>query len=170
MSKANSTTGPVRTISKGKRHRIASYFRSKGIRYSHGELTLAVPHESFFRSKSEEINDEDLRYYTTERCIEAGEEYDPEPKWLKLESELGAEVGDDRSSGHGSGVEECSSCKYTSPAVVRLKFIHPPRGGYAPDVGGSYGDVGDGLVGPGVPGESSEEQLERSQAGRDCHH
>ena len=150
MPETNSTTGPIRTISKGKRHSIASYFRSKGIRYSCGELTLAVPHESFFRSKSEEIDDEDVRYYHTERCIEAGEEYDPELKWLDLESESGAEVNDDRSSGHGSGVEECSSGKYASPAVVHIKFIHPSGGGFAPDVGGSYSDVGDSLIGPGA--------------------
>ena len=61
---------------------------------------MAVPHESFFRSKSEEIDEEDLQYYTTERCIEAGEEYNPELKWLESESELGAEVGDDRCQGH----------------------------------------------------------------------
>ena len=165
MSSAGSATGPVRTISKGKRHRIASYFCSKGIRYSHGELTLAVPHESFFRSKSEEIDEEDLQYYHTERCIEAGEEYNPELKWLESESESGAEVGDDRSSGHGSGVEECSSSEYASPAIVRIEFVRPSGGGYAPDVGGSFGDVGGSLVGPGVPGGSSEEYLERSQAG-----
>ena len=170
MPKAGSSTGPVRTISKGKRHRIASYFRSKGIRYSHGELTLAVPHESFFRSKSEEIDEEDLQYYTTERCIEAGEEYDPELKWLKSESESCAEVDDDRSSGRGSGVEECSSGEYASPAIVRLKFVCPSGRGYVPDVGGGDENVGDGLVGPGVPGGSSEEHLERSQAGRDRHH
>ena len=29
------------------------------------------------RSKSEEIDEEDVQYYHTERCIEAGEEYDP---------------------------------------------------------------------------------------------
>ena len=78
-----------------------------------------------FRSKSEEIDSENVRYYHTERCIEAGEEYDPELKWLKSESELGAEVGDDRSSGRGSGVEGCSSGKYTSPAIVRLEFVRP---------------------------------------------
>ena len=33
MSEAGSSTGPIRTISKGRRHRIASYFRSKGIRW-----------------------------------------------------------------------------------------------------------------------------------------
>ena len=113
MSKANSSMGPIRTISKGKRHRIASYFRSKGIRYSHGELTLAVPHESFFRSKSEEIDEEDLWYYHTERCIEAGEEYDPELKWLESESESGAEVGDDWSSG-------CSCHEYV---FCKTKYI-----------------------------------------------
>ena len=105
MPAAGSSTGPVRTISKGKRHRIASYFRSKGIRYSRGELTFElVPHESFFRSQSEEIDEEDLRYYTTERCIEAGEEYDPELKWLESESELGEEVSDDWSSDRKSVV------------------------------------------------------------------
>ena len=170
MPSAGSSTGPIRTISKGKRHRIASYFRSKGIRYSHGELTLAVPHESFFRSKSEEIDEEDLQYYHTERCIEAGEEYDPELKWLESESESGTEVDDDWSSGCGLGVEECSSSEYASPAVIRLEFIRPPGRGYAPDVGGSCGDVGDELCGPGVPGSGSEECLEESQAGRDCHH
>ena len=123
-----------------------------------------------FRSKSEEIDEEDLRYYTTERCIEAGEEYDPELKWLELESESGAEVGDDRSSGCGSGVEECSSGEYASPAIVCLEFVRPSGRGYAPDVGGSGQDVGDGLVGPGVPGGRSEEHLERSQSGRDRHH
>ena len=155
MPKAGSSTGPVRTISKGKRHRIASYFRSKGIRYSRGELTLAVPHKSFFRSKSEKIGEEDLRYYHTERCLEAGEEYNSELKWLESESESGAEVGDDRSSGCGSGVEECSSSEYTSPAIVHVEFVRPSGRGYAPDVGGNYEDVGDGLVGPGVPGGSS---------------
>ena len=122
-----------------------------------------------FRSKSEEIDKEDLWYYTTERCIEAGEEYNPELKWLESESESGAEIGDDRSSGCGSGVEECSSGKYTSPAVICLKFVRPSGRGYAPDVGGSHGNVGDGLIGPGVPGGGSEEHLERSQAGRDHH-
>ena len=169
MPTAGSSTGPVRTISKGKRHRIASYFRSKGIRYSHGELTLEVPHESFFRSKSEEIDEEDVRYYHTERCIEAGEEYDPKLKWLELESESGEEIGNDRSSGRGSGVKECSSGKYTSPAVVCLKLVHLSGRGYVPDVGSDYGDVGDGLVGPGVSGGGSEEHLERSQVGRDRH-
>ena len=170
MSSAGSSTGPVRTISKGKRHRIASYFRSKGIRYSHGELTLAVPHESFFRSKSEEIDEEDLWYYTTKRCIEAGEEYDPELKWLESECESGVEVSNDRSSGCSSGVEECSSGEYASPAIVHLEFVRPSGGGYAPDVGGSCGDVEDSLIGPGVPGGSGEKHLEGSQAGRDRHH
>ena len=170
MSSAGSSTGPVRTISKGKRHRIASYFHSKGIRYSHGELTFSQSLMRVSRSKSEEIDEEDLRYYTTERCIEAGEEYDPELKWLESESESGAEVGDDRSSGCGSGVEECSSGEYASPAVVCFEFVRLSGRGYAPDVGGSHGDVGDSLVGPGVPGGSSEEQLERSQAGQDRHY
>ena len=66
-----------------------------------------------FRSKSEEIDNEDVRYYHTKRCIEAGEEYDPELKWLESESESGAEVNDDRSSGSSSGVQGCSSGKYT---------------------------------------------------------
>ena len=123
-----------------------------------------------FRSKSEEIDEEDLRYYHTKRCIEAGEEYDPKLKWLNSESELGAEVSNDWSPGCGSGVEECSSGEYTSPAIVCLEFVHPSGRGYVPDVGGGYGDVGDGLVRPGVPGGSSEEHLERSQAGRDHHH
>ena len=122
-----------------------------------------------FRSQSEEIDEEDLRYYTTKRCIEAGEEYDPELKWLESESEEGSKVGDDRSSGCGSGVEKCSSSEYASPAVVRLEFVRPLGRGYAPDVGGSGEDVGDGLVGPGVPGTSGEEYVERSQAGRDRH-
>ena len=123
-----------------------------------------------FRSRSEEIDEEDLRYYTTERCIEAGEEYDSELKWLESESESGAEVGDDRSSGRGSGVEECSSSEYASPAIVCLEFVRPSGRGYVPDVGGSYGDVGDKLRGPGVPGGSSEEHLEGSQVGRDRHY
>ena len=106
----------------------------------------------------------------TERCIEAGKEYDPELQWLKSESESGAEVGNDWSSGRGSGVEECSSGEYASPAVVCLEFVRPSGRGYAPDVGGNHGDVGDGLVGPGVPGGSSEEHLEGSQTGRDRHH
>ena len=118
-----------------------------------------------FRSKSEEIDEEDVQYYHTERCIEAGEEYDPELKWLELESESGAEVGDDWSSGRGSGVEECSSGEYASPAIIRLEFVCSSGRGYVPDVGGSYGDVRDELRGPGVPGGSSEEHLERSQAG-----
>ena len=118
-----------------------------------------------FRSKSEEINKEDLRYYHTKRCIKAGEEYDPELKWLDSESESGAEVSDDWSSGRGSGVEECSSGEYASPAIICLKFVRPSGRGYAPDVRGGYGNVGDGLVGPGAPGGSSEEHLEGSQAG-----
>ena len=87
-----------------------------------------------FRSKSKEIDEEDLWYYTTERCIEAGEEYDPELKWLELESELGAEVGDDWSSGCSSGVEECSSGEYTSPAVVCLEFVRPSGRGYCHEI------------------------------------
>ena len=62
-------------------------------------------------------------------------------------------------------MEECSSGEYASPAVIRLEFVRPPGGGYAPDVGGSYEDVGNRLVGPGIPGGSCEEYLERSQAG-----
>ena len=171
MPKAGSSTGPVRTISKGKRHRITSYFRSKGIRLgnSHGEPLEFSLRVSLFRSQSEEIDEEDLWYYTTERCIEAGEEFDPELKWLESESESGVEIGDDRSSGRSSGVEECSSGEYASPAIVHLEFVRPPGRGYVPDVGGSHGDFRDGLVGPGVPG-SSEERLEGSQAGRDHHH
>ena len=109
---------------------------------------------------SEEIDEEDLWYFHTERCIEAREEYDPELKWLESESESGAEVGDDWSSGCGSGVEECSSGEYASPAVVCLEFVRPSGRGYVPDVGGSHGNVG-----PGVPGECSEEYLEGSQVG-----
>ena len=123
-----------------------------------------------FRSKSEEINEEDIRYYHTERCIEAGEEYNPKLKWLDSESESGAEVSDDRSSGRSSEVEECSSGEYASPAVICLEFVHLPGRGYAPDVRGDFDDVGDGLIGPGVPGESSKEFVEGSQAGRDRHH
>ena len=111
-----------------------------------------------------------MSYYHTERCIEAGEEYNPELKWLKSESELGVEVDDDQSSGHGSGVEECSSGKYASPAIVRLKFVCPSGRGYVPDVGSGLSDVRDSLVRPGVPGGFSEEHLEGSQAGRDRHH
>ena len=122
-----------------------------------------------FRSTSEEIDEEDLWYYHTERCIEAGEEYDPELKWLESECELGAEIDDDWSSGRGSGVEECSSGEYASPAVVCIEFVRPPGRGYAPDVGCSGEVVGDGLVGPGVPGGGSEEHLEGSQSGRDRH-
>ena len=74
-----------------------------------------------FRSKSEEIDDEDVRYYHTKRCIEAGEEYDPELKWLNLESE--SEVDNDRSSGCSSGVLEGSSSEYPSPTIVHLEFV-----------------------------------------------
>ena len=170
MSQAGSSTGPVRTISKGKRHRIASYFRSKGIRWDGSHvIPFEITENCPFRSKSEEIDEEDLRYYTTERCIEAGEEYDPKLKWLESESESDGEVNDDQSSGCGSGVEECSSGEYTSSAVIRLEFVHPPGRGYVPDVGGSGEDVGDELVGPGVPGGRSEEHLEGSQVGRDRH-
>ena len=90
-------------------------------------------------------------------------------KWLESESESGAEVNDDWSSRCDSGVEECSSGEYASPAVVCLEFVHPSGRGYAPDVGGGYGDVGDSLIGPGVPGGSGEEHLKRSQAGQDRH-
>ena len=127
-----------------------------------------------FRSKSKEIDNEDIRYYHTERCIEAGEEYDPKLKWLDSESE--SSVDNDGSSGHSSGVLEGSSSEYfalsriSNSWPVNIEFICPARGGYAPDVSGGYGDVGDVLCGPGVPGGSSEERVEGSQEGRDCHH
>ena len=122
-----------------------------------------------FRSHSEEIDDEDVWYYCTERCAEAGEEYDPELKWLESESELGEEVDDDRSSGSGLGVLGCSSGEYTSPAIISIEFVRPFGRGYVPDVGGDYGDVGNGLVRPGVPGGSGEKCMEDSQGGRDRH-
>ena len=128
----------------------------------------------FFRSKSEEINEEDVHYYHTERCIEAGEEYDPELKWLNSESEL--EVDNDQSSGCGSGVLEGSFGEYFAPSgisdgrPVNVEFVRPAGGGYAPDVTGGYGDVGDVLCGPGIPGGSSKECVEGSQEGRDRHH
>ena len=115
-------------------------------------------------SKSKEINEEDVRYYCSEQCAEAGEEYDSEFKWIKLE----LEVDNDQSSGCGSGVLEGSCGKYASPAIVCHKFIHLLGGGYVPDVGCHHGDVGSGLVGPGFP-EVQEECLEESQTGRDCH-
>ena len=121
-----------------------------------------------FRSHSEEIDDEDVRYYCTEQCIEAGEEYDPELKWLELESELDLAVNDDWSSGGSARVEECSSGKYASPAIVCLEFVCLSGRGYVPDVGGGYSNVRDGLVRPGVPG-LQEEHMEESQAGRDRH-
>ena len=122
-----------------------------------------------FRFKSEEIDDEDVQYYHTERCTEAGEEYDPELKWLSSESE--SEVDNDQSSGCGSGVLEGSSGEYLAPSgisdgwPITIKFVHPIGRGYAPDVGSSCGDVGNGLVRPGVPGESSKEYVEDSQEG-----
>ena len=84
----------------------------------------------FFRSQSKEIDDEDVQYYHTERCIEAGEEYNynPELKWLNSESE--SEVDNDGSSRCGSGVLEGSSGKYASPAIVCLEFVRPSGGGY----------------------------------------
>ena len=65
----------------------------------------------------------------TERCAEAGEEYDPELKWLDSESEL--EVDNDLSSGHGSGVLEGSSGKYFALSgisngwPIAIEFICP---------------------------------------------
>ena len=82
MSSSGSAAGPIRTeLSRRKRHRIVSYFRSKGIRWdgSH-EIPLEFPENYPFRSKSEEIDEEDVWYYHTERCTEAGEEYDLELK------------------------------------------------------------------------------------------
>ena len=81
-----------------------------------------------FRSKSEEIDEEDVQYYHTERCAKAGEEYDPELKWLNLES--ASEVDNDRSSGCSSGVLEGSSGKYLAPSRVSngrsitIEFVH----------------------------------------------
>ena len=118
MSSSNSSTGPIRTeLSRHRRHRIASYFRSKGIRWdgSH-EIPLEFSENLSFRSKSEEIDDEDVQYYCTERCAEAGEEYDPKLKWLELESE--SEVDNDQSSGCGAGVFEDSSGKYFAPTSI----------------------------------------------------
>ena len=127
-----------------------------------------------FRSKSKEIDDEDVRYYYTERCVEAGEEYDPELKWLDSESE--SLVNHDRSSGRSSGVLEGSSGEYLAPSgisdgwPITIEFIRLSGRGYVPDVGGSCGDVGDSLVGPGVPGVQgfSEERLGEG-SGKDCH-
>ena len=110
-----------------------------------------------FRSKSEEINKEDVQYYCTERCAEAGEEYDSEFKWIESESE----VDNDRSSGCGSGVLEGSSSEYASPTIIRLEFVHPLGRGFAPD-------VREGLIGPGCSGVQ-EDCLEESQARRDHH-
>ena len=127
-----------------------------------------------FRSKSKEIDEEDVQYYHTERCTEAGGEYDPELKWLNLESEL--EVNNDWSSGHGSGVLEGSSSKYFAPSrisdgwPVAIEFIHLSGRGYAPDVWGDFSDVGDSLVGPGVPGGVGKECMEGPQEGWDRHH
>ena len=80
-----------------------------------------------FRSKSKEINEEDIWYYHTERCIEVGKEYDPKLEWFDLESE--SEVNNDQSSGCGSGVLEGSSSKYFAPSgisdgwPINIKFI-----------------------------------------------
>ena len=83
---------------------------------------MEFPHESF-RSKSEGIDSEDVRYYHTERCIEAGEEYDPELKWLD------SEVDHDRSSGGGSGVLEGSSSEYASPpSFASSSSVHLEEG------------------------------------------
>ena len=124
-----------------------------------------------FRSLSEEIDDEDVWYYCMERCAEAGEEYDPELKWLDSESELGSEDHQKGSSGSGSGVLGSSSGKYFASTgisngwPVAVEFVHLAGGGYAPDVRGNYRDVGDGLVGPGVAGGFSEKHLKGSQEG-----
>ena len=128
-----------------------------------------------FRSKSEEIDDEDVQYYHTERCAEAGEEYDPKLKWLESESESCVEVNDDWSSGCSSEVLEGSSSEYFAPSgisnswPITIKLVCPSGGGYAPDVRSNYRDVGDGLVGPGVSGGSGEKSLEDSQGGWDRH-
>ena len=161
MPSAGPSTGPIRTISKGKRHRIASYFRSKGIRYSHGELTLS----QFLMRVSL-----DPRPKKSMRKISGTTP--PRDASRQGRSTTLSSSGSNRSqnrarrsvsSGRGSGVEECSSGECASPAVVWIEFVRPSGRGYAPD-------VGDGLVGPGVPGGGSEEHLERSQAGRDRHH
>ena len=138
MPLASSSTGPIRTeLSRRKRHRITLYFRGKGIRWdgSH-EIPLEFPESLPFRSKSEEIDEEDVQYYHAERCAKAGEEYDSEFKWIKSESE--SEVNNDWSSGCSSGVLEGSSSKYTSPAIIHINFVHPSRGGFAPDVSGKF--------------------------------
>ena len=135
-------------------------------------FVLEFPHESF-RSKSEEIDEEDIWYYHTERCAEAGEEYDPKLKWLKSESEL--EVDNDWSSGRSSGILEGSSGKYFALSgisdswPINIEFVRLSRGGYVPDVKRHNGDVRDSLVRPGVPGGSGEKYLEGSQEGQDRH-
>ena len=75
MPLASSSMGPIRTeLSRRKRHRITSYFRSKGIRRdgSH-EIPLEFLENPPFRSTSEEINEEDVWYYRTEQCAEVGD-------------------------------------------------------------------------------------------------
>ena len=140
MPSTGSSMGPIRTeLSSRRRHRIASYFRSKEIRWdgSH-EIPLEFPENPPFRSKSEEIDNEDVQYYCTEQYTKAGEEYNPELKWLELESE--SEVNNDWSSGCSSGVLEGSSGEYLAPTSnsdgwpININFVHPSGRGYAPDL------------------------------------
>ena len=94
----------------------------------------------FLRSKSEEIDDEDVQYYHTKRCAEAGEEYNPELKWL--DSELESEVNNDQSSGCGSGVLEGSSGEYFAPSgdllvlPVPRDFVNICRDATPPELSG----------------------------------
>ena len=133
-----------------------------------------LPESFLFRSKSEEIDDEDVWYYHTERCAEAGEEYNPELKWLKLESE--SEIDNDQSLGGGSGVLEGSSGEYFAPTgisdgwPINIEFVRPARGGYAPDVRRHNRDVESGLVGPGVTGiQGFQEERVGEGSGKDRH-
>ena len=99
-----------------------------------------------------------------------GEEFNSKLKWLSGE-DSGSEDHKEGPSGSSEGILAGSPSEYFALSgisdgwPITVEFIQPAQDGFAPDVQGSYSDVRDSLVRPGVPGGSSEEHVEESQEG-----
>ena len=102
----------------------------------------------------------------------AGEEFNSQLEWLSdelLEKDPAGASGSDKGVSPSSPGEYFTLTRISNGWPVNIEFVCLARGGFVPDVGCYFRDVGSGLIGPGVQEEEQSDHLEGCRSGKDCH-